>query len=43
MEDKTFGIEMMNRLLGITPIGLAEGLALTFPAAWLTVDHSPWQ
>ena len=31
MEDKTFGIEMMNRLLGITPIGLAEGLAQTFP------------
>jgi nucleoside-diphosphate-sugar epimerase len=31
MEDKTFGIEMMNRLLGFTPIGLAEGLALTFP------------
>lgn len=30
MEDKTFGIEMMTRLLGIKPIGLAEGLAQTF-------------
>jgi uncharacterized protein YbjT (DUF2867 family) len=30
MEDKSYGIEMMQRLLGITPIGLAEGLAQTF-------------
>ena len=30
MEDKTFGIEMMQRLLGVTPIGLREGLARTF-------------
>jgi uncharacterized protein YbjT (DUF2867 family) len=36
MEDKSFGIEMMHRLLGITPIGLAEGLAQTFSA-----DHTP--
>ena len=33
MEDKSFGIEMMHRLLGITPTGLAEGLAQTFGAA----------
>jgi nucleoside-diphosphate-sugar epimerase len=30
MEDKTFGIEMMQRLLGVSPIGLREGLARTF-------------
>ncbi len=29
-EDKSFGIEAMRRLLGVTPIGLAEGLARTF-------------
>jgi nucleoside-diphosphate-sugar epimerase len=33
MEDKTFGIEMMHRLLGVAPIGLADGLALTFAKA----------
>ena len=32
LEDKTFGIEAMKRQLGITPIGLAEGLARTFAA-----------
>ncbi len=32
MEDKTFGIEPMSRLLGYTPIGLEEGLARTFAA-----------
>jgi hypothetical protein len=36
MEDKTFGIEMMQRLLGVTPMGLQEGLARTFPQA---ADH----
>ena len=30
MEDKTFGIEPMTRRLGVTPIGLADGLARTF-------------
>jgi uncharacterized protein YbjT (DUF2867 family) len=33
LEDKTWGIEPMNRLLGISPIGLAEGLARTFTAS----------
>jgi hypothetical protein len=30
MEDKTFGIEAMNRQLGVVPIGLVEGLGRTF-------------
>ena len=30
MEDKAFGIEAMRRRLGVSPIGLAEGLGLTF-------------
>ncbi len=30
LEDKTFGIDPMQRLLGVTPVGLAVGLARTF-------------
>ncbi len=30
LEDKAYGIEPMSRQLGVTPIGLAEGLARTF-------------
>jgi nucleoside-diphosphate-sugar epimerase len=30
LEDKAFGIEPMRRLLGVSPIGLAEGLRRTF-------------
>ena len=33
LEDKAYGIEPMRRLLGVDPIGLAEGLARTFGAA----------
>jgi nucleoside-diphosphate-sugar epimerase len=31
-EDKAFDIGPMRRVLGVEPIGLAEGLALTFAA-----------
>ena len=30
MEDKSWGIEPMRRCLGVSPVGLAEGLARTF-------------
>ena len=33
LEDKSFGIEAMQRALQVTPIGLAEGLARTFDTA----------
>jgi uncharacterized protein YbjT (DUF2867 family) len=32
LEDKAFDIEAMRRILGVTPISLAHGLALTFTA-----------
>ena len=32
LEDKAFSIASMRKELGVTPIGLTEGLALTFPA-----------
>ena len=33
LEDKSFGIDPMQRRLGVAPIGLAEGLARTFGSA----------
>jgi nucleoside-diphosphate-sugar epimerase len=33
LEDKAFDIEAMRRILGVTPISLADGLALTFSAS----------
>jgi hypothetical protein len=41
LEDKAFDIGPMRTVLGVTPISLQEGLALTFAAHHGTVFNNP--